>query len=266
MERTRLKSPAAWEAYDYYLRGAEAYIASARDPENVPFSEARRLLQRSLAIDPGYARAYAMLARTWVRSFWDPIDDDYLDPSCIDRAYEFSRKAVLLDENLPLAHFQLGMALLHKRRHDEAVAELDRALALNPNYTDYQFGYGLALAGQSARAIEVLQENLRLDPFGHPSRLCHIGQACYMLGRYQEAVTPLRECALRIPVLWSSYIFLAASHAQLGELDRAKTEVMNALRIYPAFTVEKLNRALPYNARDSGHLADGLRKAGLPEI
>jgi len=70
-ERTRLKPAATWEAYDYYLRGAEAYFASIR--ERAPNAEARRLLEKSLAIDSGYARAYAMLARTRVRTFWDPV-------------------------------------------------------------------------------------------------------------------------------------------------------------------------------------------------
>jgi len=264
LERTRLKPAATWEAYDYYLRGTEAYFASIR--ERAPNSEARRLLKESLAIDSGYARAYAMLARTWIRTFWDPIDADYLDPACVDSAFELARKAVQLDESLPQAHFQLGMALLLKRRHDEAVAEFDRTFALNPNYTDYQFGNGLALAGQSARAIEVLQENMRLDPFGLPSRLCYLGQAFYLLGGYSQAVPPLRECASRLPFQWNSFVFLAATHAQLGQPDEAKAAVASALRLHPAVTIEKLSRAWPYsNVRDAEHLADGLRKAGLPE-
>jgi adenylate cyclase len=263
-ERTLLKPPATWEAYDYYLCGAAAYFASIRD--HAPNSEARRLFEKSLEIDPNYARAYAMLARTWMRTFWDPIDGDYLDPACIDRAFELARKAVQLDENLPQAHFHLGMALLLKRQHDEAVAEFDRTFALNPNYTDHQFGNGLSLAGQSARAIEVLQENVRLDPFGFPSRLCYLGQAFYMLGRYTQAVPPLRECASRLPFQWNCFVFLAAAHAQLGQFDDAKAAVAQALRLHSAFTIEKINRALPYsNVSDAEHLADGLRKAGLPE-
>jgi adenylate cyclase len=264
LERTRLKPAAAWEAYDYYLRGAEAYFASIWD--HVPSLEARRLFEKSLAVDPGYARAYAMLARSWVRTFCDPIDGDYLDPACADRALELARKAVHLDEKLPQAHFQLGMALVLRRQHDEALVEFDRTFALNPNYTDHQFGNGLCLAGQSARAIEALHENMRLDPWGFPSRLCYLGQAFYMLGRYTEAVPPLLECATRLPFQWQCFVFLAAAHAQLGQFGEAKTAVAKALCLYPAFTIEKIKRALPYgNVRDAEHLTDGLRKAGLPD-
>jgi adenylate cyclase len=112
----------------------------------------------------------------------------------------------------------------------------------------------------------LLQENIRLDPFGLPSRLYHLGQAFYMLGSYEQAVPLLRQCASRLPTLGNNYLFLAAAHAQLGQFNEAKTAVSEALRVYPAYTIEKLTRALPYNEpKDADHLADGLRKAGLPE-
>jgi adenylate cyclase len=156
------------------------------------------------------------------------------------------------------------MALVLRRQRDRALAEFDRTFALNPNYTDHQFGNGLCLAGQSARAIEALHENIRLDPLGFPSRLCYLGQAFYMLGRYTEAVPALRECATRMPFQWQCFVFLAAAHAQLGQFDEAKVALAQALRLHP-FTIEKINRALPYsNAGDAEHLADGLRKTGLP--
>jgi adenylate cyclase len=265
-ERTRLKPAATWEAYDYYLRGVDAYHSHVTEPKAATISEARHLLERSLAIDPTYARAYAMLSRSRVRTFWDPVDDDYLDPTGIDRAYELARKAVQLDASLPLAHFQLGMALLFKRRREEALVELDRALALNPNYVEYQFGYGLLLAGQSARAVEVMQANMRLDPFGFPTRHGYMGQACYMLKHYAQAVRHLREAASRVPDLWTIYVFLAASHAQLVQFDEVSAAIARLLLTNPGVTIERTTRSLPYNEpRDVEHLADGLRKAGLPE-
>jgi adenylate cyclase len=265
-ERTLMKPAATWEAYDYYLRGVEAYSSHVFEPAKTPISEVRRLFEKSLSIDPGYARAYAMLSRTRIRTFWDPIDGDHLDPVGIERAYELARKAVRLDANLPLAHLQLALALLFRRRRDEALVELECASALNPNYTDWQCGYGLALAGQSAKAIEVLQENMRLDPFGMPNRFCYIGQASYMLKRYAQAATALRECESRLPDLWTIYVFLVAAHAQLGQFDEAKAAIIQLLRTNPAVTIERTIRSLPYNEpRDVEHLADGLRKAGLPE-
>src|SRR5262245_56837626 len=61
-ERTLLKPPATWEAYDYYLRGVETYFAGLPEGRTALIYEGRRLLKQSLSLDPGYARAYAILA------------------------------------------------------------------------------------------------------------------------------------------------------------------------------------------------------------
>ncbi len=271
--RGLLKVSAARNAYDYILLGVEAYRAHLLDPASVAICEARNLLQQSLtadrdqARDPDHAHAYAWLARTRVRTFWDPVDQDYLSPAGIDQSYELARKAVLLDANLPIGHFQLGLALLFRRRQDEALAEFDRTFALNRNDNDYQFGFGLVLAGQSARAIDVLQTSIDLDPFGWPIPHLYLGQACYMLERYTRALLPLRRYAAGItgPGLCIVSAFLAATHAQLGQPEEAKAALTEALRANPSVTVEKMVRALPYNdRRDVAHLADGLSKAGLP--
>src|SRR5262249_13721146 len=100
-QRAGLKSPAEWEAYDYYLRGAEAFFLHMRRRTNALLYDARRLLEHSLAIDPGYARAAAMLSRTHVQTYLEPLDGDYLSPAVLDRALELAETAVDLDPCLP---------------------------------------------------------------------------------------------------------------------------------------------------------------------
>src|SRR5262249_18404117 len=46
IERAMLKPPAAWEAYDYYLRGAEAFLLHANSSTKASLHDARRLLER----------------------------------------------------------------------------------------------------------------------------------------------------------------------------------------------------------------------------
>jgi len=265
-ERTLLKPPVTWEAYDYFLRGDEAFSLQLAERTTGLVYEARRLLEQSLAIDPGYARAYAMLARTHAYTYLEPRDGDYLSPGVLNRAHELAQKAVQLDPNLPLAHSHLGWVLLFKRRHEEAIAEFERALSLNPNFTDPSFGLCLVFAGEPARAIEVLQANLRLDPFQNPSRLGYMGHAFYMLMRYSEAVPPLRECASNLPNFRIVHLWLAAAYAQLGQLAEARAEAAEVFRIEPGFTIERRKRTGVYkHPKDAEHFLDGLRKAGLPE-
>jgi adenylate cyclase len=264
-ERTLLKPPAIWEAYDYYLRGAEAYSLHVRDPATAPIREARRFLEQSIAIDPGYARAYATLSRTHVRTYLEPLDGDYLSPTGLDRAHELAMKAVQVDAELPQAHSQLGWVLVFRRQHDASIAQFERAYSLNPNFTDYQFGLSLVFAGNPMRGIEALQSSMRLDPFQPFLRSGYMGHAYYMLKRYADAVPPLRECSSRTPSWRIAHLWLAAAYAQLGLLAEARAEAHEVRRLEPGFTIDRWKRTAPYkNSDDAEHLFEGLRKAGLP--
>jgi len=260
-ERALLKPPAAWEAYEYYLSGTEAF--SRRTKASI--YEARRLLEQSLAIDPTYARAAAMLSLTHFHTYHEPLDSDYLSPAALDRALELAGRAVHLDARLPQARAQHGHVLVFKRQHDAAIAEFERAFALNPNFIDFRYARALMFAGEPVRAIEVIQANIRLDPFEPRSTGC-LGVANYMLKRYGEAVRWLRECTSCLPNLQWPHLSLASAYAELGQLDEARGEAAEVLGINPGFTIESWKRFAVYkDPMDAKHIIGGLRKAGLPE-
>ncbi len=267
IERAMLKPPAAWEAYDYYLRGAEAFFLHSNSFTKASLHDARRLFKQSLAIDPGYARAAAMLSATHIRAYIEPFDGDYLSPAALDRAIELAEAAVRLDPRLPQARAQRGYVLIWKRQHDVAIAEFERAFALNPNFIDHRFAIALIYVGEPARAIEVLEANMRLDPFASPNYSYGVmGIANYTLKHYEEAVRCLRECTLRLPHLQVSHVWLASAYAQLGKLEEAKKEAAEVLRINPGFTIEGWKRlAVNKDPKDAEHRLDGARQAGLPE-
>jgi adenylate cyclase len=268
IERTLLKPPAAWEAYEYYLRGAEAFFLHTTRRTKASLYDARRSLEQCLAIDPGYARAAAMLSRTHLHAYMEPFDGDYLSPAALDRALELAETAVHLDDHLPQARAQLGDVLLYKRQHNASIAEYERAIALNPNFIDYRYAKALIYAGEPAKAIEVLEANLRFDPF-QPLiwSTSWLGFANFMLRRHEEAVRQLRECASRLPNLQWPHLWLAAALAQSGQLEEARREAAEVLRINPGFTIESWNSLNVFkDPEDAEHRLDGLRKAGLPEM
>jgi adenylate cyclase len=160
IERALLKPPAAWEAYDYYLRGAEAHLLHTNRRTKASLYEARRLLEQSLAIDPEYARAAAVMSQTYVYAYLEPFDGDYLSPAALDHALELAQTAVHLDPRLPQARAQLGWVLLFKCQHDAAIAEFERAFALNSNFIDHRFAFALIFEGEPARALEVLEASI----------------------------------------------------------------------------------------------------------
>jgi adenylate cyclase len=264
IDRALLKPPAAWG--EYYLRGSEAYFLHWSRQTKPSLYEARRLLEQSLAIDPDYARAYGMLSRTHLFAYLEPFDRDYLAPAAFDRALELAHTAVRLDPRLPQARAQLGYVLLWKRRHEAAIAEFERAFALNPNFLDYRYAVALSYAGEPARALEVLEAIIRLDPFPPSPTFSGMGVANYMLKRYGEAVHWLHESISRQPSLQWPHVALAAAYAQLGQLAEARAEAAEVLRINPGFTIESTKRFSVWkDPKDAERGIDGMRKAGLPE-
>ena len=207
-----------------------------------------------------------MLSWTLVLAYFEPLDGDYLSPAALDRALELAQTAVHLDPRLPQARTALGNILLSKRQHDAAILEFERAFALNPNLIDFRYARALMFVGEPARAIEVLEAIIRLDPFPPSPTFGHMGFANYMLKRYGDAVHWCSEHISRQPITQSSHVDLACAYAQLGQLEEARAAAAEALRINPGFTIESSKRSLVYkDAKDLEHEIDGMRKAGLPE-
>jgi adenylate cyclase len=266
-ERTRAKPPSSWQAYDYYLKAADAYVTWLRTFAVDHLYEARRHLQRSLGIDPSYARSYAVMANTYVAVWYNQVDADFLNPGALDQAHRFARRAVEIDPNLPEAHAQLGFALMARHELDASIAAFERANALNPNFVNWQFGYALVRAGDPRRAIDVVNAYVRLDPLYAPFASGFLGFAHYMLKEYAQALPLLRDCVSRAPNVRGPYGTLAATYAQMGKLEEARAAVTEVMRIEPNYTIGGTSRALVRfkNPDDDQHYFDGLRKAGLPE-
>jgi adenylate cyclase len=266
-ERTLTKPPTTWQAYDYCLQAANTFSSYSLSFRVDELYETRRLLQHSLSIDPNYARSYALLSHTYATAWVNPLDGDFLSPAALDKAYQLARKAVRLDANLPQAHSCLGVVLDLKQEYDNSIAAFERAIVLNPNYSDWRFGLALVYAGNSVRAMQILEAYMRLDPFSSPLATTYLGAANYMLKRYAEALTLLREYVSTAPEHRSGRLWLAAAYAQSGQLKEAHAEIEEILRVHADFTIYGTVRRLSVfkYPQDTEHYYEGLRKAGLPE-
>jgi adenylate cyclase len=108
---------------------------------------------------------------------------------------------------------------------------------------------------------------LRINPSDplNPHRYFGLALAHYLASRYAQA---LENAALVVqirPDWWLGLIMYAASLAQVGRSDEARAACLDLRRAKPDMTVASLN-GLPFaRTADRDHVADGLRKAGLPE-
>jgi adenylate cyclase len=262
-----LKPPETWQAHDYYLRAAAIFGSFMASWKVQELYDVRRFLEHSLSIDASYSRAHAMLSLTYTIAWAQPLDGDNLVAATLDRAYDLARNGVQLDPNLPQGHAAFGWVLNYKCQHDASIAEFEKAIALNPNYTDWRFAAALLYAGQPESAVEMFRTHMRADPFYQPLTLAWLGATHYVLKQYLEALPPLRECVSRAPNMRTGHMALAATYAQLGKLEEAQAEAAEVLRIEPNFTVDRSYRRVSVYKRpqDAEHFFDGFRKAGLPE-
>src|SRR5260370_4792222 len=104
-------------------------------------------------------------------------------------------------------------------------------------------------AGEPARGIEILEVNIRLDPF-RPGPFQFMGLAHYMLKRYGEALRWSRESASRLPNSQLPHLMLASAYAQSRQFEEARAEAAEVLRINPGFTIESWKPILAYKNLD----------------
>jgi len=265
-ERSLSKAPKSWQAYDYYLQAVDSFSSYLSSFSVKDLYEARQLLKHSLSIDPNYARSYCVMADTHATAWNTPLDEDFLNHATLERAYELARKAVQLYPGLPQAHASFGVVLNLQHKHDAAISEFERAIALNPNFADFRFGLALIYAGEPRRAIEVLQAYMRLDPFYAPLASGYLGSAHYMLKRYTDALPLLHDHVTWAPNHRAGHVWLAATHAQLRQFEEARAASSEVLRLQPNYTIEGTQRKISkfkYDT-DDAHFFDGIRKSGLP--
>jgi TolB-like protein/Flp pilus assembly protein TadD len=194
------------EAYDYYLRGVE-YASGVTKEGN---AQARQLWEKAVTLDPEYAEAYAQLGLTYYREWayhWST------DPQTPKRAFELERKALALDDTLPMAHSRLGQLYSLQQQYDQAIAEGERAIALDPNNADSYFVQAIVLntLGRPREALAPLAQSMRLDPH-YPPLYHELGKAYYGLGRHADAITTLKGAAKRIPSFGDVHLILALSY------------------------------------------------------
>src|SRR6266851_659906 len=226
------------EAYDYYLRGLVAF-----DFTKEGIAQARQLWEKAVALDPECAEAYAQLGRTY---YWEWIYHWSADPQTPKRAFELERKALALDDTLPMAHSRLSQLYSLERQYDQAIAEGEMAIALDPNNADSHMIQAQVLnnAGRPEEALGPLAQAMRLNPHYPPMYSVELGTAYCYIGRYAEAIATLTEANKRIPSFGLVHILLALSY--LGQwlsqeepakqtLEKASTAARRALALNDSY-------------------------------
>jgi TolB-like protein/class 3 adenylate cyclase len=237
-----------------------------------------RLCEQALAADPRNVHALNLLA---LKFFLPVAFCCSADPKTdLERANELASKALALDPNYAKAHnIKAGIVSL-QGRHDEAIAENERALALDPAllYAVAGLSWDYIYLGQFERSLEYSDKAIRLSPHDASLEDWYRARAAANFGlkRYDQAIEWARRAiAIKADNLWA-YLNLIAALALTGRDAEAHQALQNYLAAVPTGpkTIAAWKAIAPpfaYAHADPRFLdewnrsIEGLRKAGLPE-
>jgi adenylate cyclase len=248
------------EAYLKLLEGFHHFNRFSRDGTQL----AGQIFEEVITLDPEYVAPYYFLGFVHTRSISGGWSKN--PAKSLDQAFKLAQKALPLDESHPGPLQLLGLVSLMKKQFDKAISLYKRALELSPNHGPGHYLLGMALnyAGEPKKAIPYCEEGLRLDPLSPTYCLWGLAMAYRLTGRYEEAISSLKEALHHSPRAFWAYLELAACSAALERQEEACAAVSEIMRLNPEFSVEAYVKTQPYKNPDHAkHFSDLLRKAGL---
>jgi adenylate cyclase len=266
-ETARPNSP---DAVDLAMRG---WAVLNQPYSREQLAQSRALFERALQIDPGLPKALVGLAdalATEVNYRWTDAPADQLR-----QADDAVTRALSVLPNNAMAHFVKGEIRRATGRNVEAaVSEYEAAIAINPSLAPAHGALGSAeiRVGRSAEAFAPLQMAIRISPRDPLLNtwyfyICH---AHSHLAQYEAAIDWCRQ-SLAVKPFWIAYADLAAAYATTGRESDARAAVAELRRLMPNYTVARwLEDGTGWSDNavflaEFQRIADGLRKAGLPE-
>jgi len=172
-----------------------------------------------------------------------------------------------MDDSIPGAHVILCYFYLDKGDNDKAIAEAERAVALNPGDWSALATYAnsLRVAGRPEEAIPLFQKAIRLTPFGASVLYRDFGTALRNTRRFEEAVSAYKKAIQLAPNDISAHIGLAATYSMMGREKEARVEAAEVLRINPRFSLDNFAKILIIwkDQLRKDEFINALRKAGL---
>ena len=233
--------------------------------------------EQALAIDPNNVRALMASGIKFLVSAILGVSGDRKGD--LERADELESKAVSLDPDWTYPHDIKGIILRAKGRPDEAVAEHERALTLDPSNVDAaaQLGIDYLYLGQCDKSLEYLDAAIRASP-DDPALVWwyeNKAWANFGLKNYDQAIEwARRSIAINPNSDPYSHVVLVAALALAGQDAEAREALQRYLALPftgPVKTIAAIKayysgmRGDPRFVEMSERSYDGLRKAGMPE-
>ena len=245
------KRPENMAAYDLVLQGLEYAKKGNVIKENI--EKAVQLFEQAIAAEPSYARAHAWRAC----SLGNLADwEENPDPDLFTKAIKSANLALELDPNEPEVHRVMGsIKLWFERDYELGKYHFEKARELCPSdvYIISRYATMLIYFGEFEKALAELERAMRLDPFSHDllfgaEALCH-----YWLRDYDQAIISFKK----VKVLKTHLFYLALTYLKKGDRETAQ-EKLKESRAMTDMDIESFVKSEPYEDQDriNGLMAD----------
>jgi serine/threonine protein kinase/Flp pilus assembly protein TadD len=209
------------EAYQLYLQGR--YHWNQRTPAGI--KKSIEFFQQAMEKDPNFALAYVGLADAYNMGnnlgVFTPRESS-------PEAKAAATKALVLDSRLGEAHAILGQVKSHYDfDFPGAQREFLKAIELNPNYANahlYYAGGYLTPMGRHAEAVAEMKKALELDPLSSALNN-YMGMTYLLAGDYQKSVQQLQRTIDLDPTFPLAHFFFASCLTEIGKYEQAIEEM-----------------------------------------
>ena len=207
-------------AHESYLQGQQAW--NLRNKEGI--QRGIEEFQHAAEVDPNYAVAYAALARTYALA---PVYGVLREVEAMPKARDAAARAIALDNSLAEAHTMMGFIKAHYEYDwPAAEREFQHAIQLNPSDPYAHLFYSnscLSPLGRHEEAIAEMKTAIALDPFS--SRIqSFLGRTYIWARRYDDALSQLQKTAQTFPGFAIDHERLAHLYTYRREFDKAIAE------------------------------------------
>ncbi len=217
------------EVYDAYLK-ARSYWEQGREP----LYKGLEILNSAVEKNPDWAPLYAGLAETWM---WIHQSGFETTSVTAPKIYENLNKAMELDPNLSEAHRLSGMiAQLVEWNWEKSEKEFLKALAINPNDALSRMFYAqlLLILRRSDEALAQRELAMSLDPLGPMMKLMNLG-TLVLAGDYETSLSLAYELVAADPENFNINGLIELIAFRLKKYDK----VINAVRYALPFPMEE---------------------------
>lgn len=219
-ERFAVRTTENIEAYDRFLRAKEQFYQFDERSVRVAIN----LFTAAIERDPGFAEAHAWKARALTYAYLAGFI--LSTEAALDPALHHARTAVELAPQSPVAHANLAWARRWNMDIDGALASIETAIGLDPNFSEALLWQSLILssAGRGDDALNAIERSNRLNPNYGVTSIFALGRAHFELGEFDTALGYFDRVIDRSPSFLPTHVFRLAALEKMGNERAALAE------------------------------------------